>query len=79
MFEFKSEPHLLYLLPVRFSTNVNPDEKLEPAYSNDNYRRALSTPSSQGVTFWCRYWSQDRSRDHFGLENGLEIWSRHSR
>ena len=35
-------------------------------------------PSEQSVTFWCRYWSPDRSRDHFGLENGLEIWSRHS-
>ena len=24
------------------------------------------------MIFWCRYWSRDRSRDHFGLENGLE-------
>ena len=29
-------------------------------------------PSEQSVTFWCRYWSRDRSRDHFGLKNGLE-------
>ena len=26
----------------------------------------------QSVTFWCQYWSRDQSRDHFGLEIGLE-------
>ena len=31
----------------------------------------IATPR-QSVTFWYRYWSRDRSRDHFGLENGLE-------
>ena len=33
---------------------------------------AMNMISDQSVTFWCRYWSRDRSRDHFGLENGLE-------
>ena len=28
--------------------------------------------NDQSVTFWCRYRSRDRNRDHFGLENGLE-------
>ena len=29
----------------------------------------------QSVTFWCRYRSRERIRDHFGLKNGLKIWS----